>query len=309
MTGNISYLSDFEEINRGYVAFGRNPKGRKIAGKGYQPNHSAGIKENLDACKVRKETVSAQQYVLLPLWSIGSQDPQNTDVDAAFDVKENETEVYVSPSGRVRDLRANFEEFSVNRTNRVNAASAPVTAVGPNPTNSTNSFNTTSPSDTTVSPNFGITGKYSFVDPSQYPNDPNMPALEYIVYSDDEEDVGAEADFSNLETNISVNPIPTTRVHKDHPVSQIIGELTTAPQTRSMARMGHTQEEGIDYDEVFAPVVSIEAIRLFLAYDSFMGFMVYQMDVKSVFLYETIEEEVYVCQPLEFEDPDYPDKV
>nr|GEU70163.1 hypothetical protein [Tanacetum cinerariifolium] len=59
----------------------------------------------------------------------------------------------------------------------------------------------------------------------------------------------------------------------------------------------HTQEEGIDYDEVFAPVARIEAIRLFLAYVSFIGFTVYQMDVKSAFLYGTIDEEVYVMQP------------
>nr|GFC60020.1 putative ribonuclease H-like domain-containing protein [Tanacetum cinerariifolium] len=68
-------------------------------------------------------------------------------------------------------------------------------------------------------------------------------------------------------------------------------------------------EEGIDYKEVFAPVARIEAMRLFLAYAFFMGFMVYQMDVKSDFLYGTIEEEVYVCQPPGFEDPDYPNKV
>ncbi|GKB33941.1 putative ribonuclease H-like domain-containing protein [Tanacetum coccineum] len=81
---------------------------------------------------------------------------------------------------------------------------------------------------------------------------------------------------------------------------------------RNKARLvaqGYTQEEGIDYEEVFAPVARIEAIRLFLAYASFMGFMVYQMDVKSAFLYGQIEEEVYVCQPTGFEDPDYPDKV
>nr|GFB06345.1 hypothetical protein [Tanacetum cinerariifolium] len=113
--------------------------------------------------------------------------------------------------------------------------------------------------------------KSSFVDPSQYPDDPDMPALEDIVYSDDEEDVGAEANFSNLETNIT--------------------------------------EEGIYYEEVFAPVAKIEVIRLFLAYASFMGFMVYQMDVKIDFIYGTIEDDVYVCQPLGFEDPDYLDKV
>ncbi|GJR29370.1 putative ribonuclease H-like domain-containing protein [Tanacetum coccineum] len=73
--------------------------------------------------------------------------------------------------------------------------------------------------------------------------------------------------------------------------------------------IGHTQEEGIDYDEVFAPVARIEAIRIFLAYASYMGFTVYQMDVKSAFLYGQIEEEVYVCQPPGFEDPDHPDKV
>ncbi|GJY09060.1 putative ribonuclease H-like domain-containing protein [Tanacetum coccineum] len=71
----------------------------------------------------------------------------------------------------------------------------------------------------------------------------------------------------------------------------------------------YTQEEGIDYDEVFAPVAIIEAIRLFLAYASFKDFMVYQMDVNSAFLYGKIEEEVYVCQPLGFEDPDFPDRV
>nr|GEV05493.1 zinc finger, CCHC-type [Tanacetum cinerariifolium] len=167
------------------------------------------------------------------------------------------------------------------------------------------------------------------------------------TYSDDDEDVGAEADYTNLETNITISLIPTTRVHKDHPVTQIIGDLSSATQTMSMTRVAkdqcrlsqinnddfhtcmlacflsqeepkrkhralkdprHNQKEGIDYEEVFAPVARKEAIRLFLAYASFMGFMVYQMDVKSYFLYGTIEEEVYVCQPLGFKDPDYSDK-
>ncbi|GJY72034.1 putative ribonuclease H-like domain-containing protein [Tanacetum coccineum] len=76
-----------------------------------------------------------------------------------------------------------------------------------------------------------------------------------------------------------------------------------------LVAQGHTQEEDIDYDEVFAPVARIEAIRLFLAYSSFKDFIVYQMDVKSAFLYEKIEKEVYVCQPPSFEDPHFPDKV
>ncbi|GJV29978.1 putative ribonuclease H-like domain-containing protein [Tanacetum coccineum] len=159
----------------------------------------------------------------------------------------------------------------------------------------------------------------------------------------DDKDVGVEANMTNLDTHIPVSPIPTTRIHKDHPVEQIIRDIHSAPQTRRMTKRvtnnvepkkviqaltgpswieamqdellqfklqkGYTQEEGTYYDEVFAPVARIEAIRLFLAYASFMNFVVYQMDVKSAFLYGKIEEEVYVCQPLGFEDPEFPDRV
>nr|GEY82134.1 putative ribonuclease H-like domain-containing protein [Tanacetum cinerariifolium] len=72
-----------------------------------------------------------------------------------------------------------------------------------------------------------------------------------------------------------------------------------------LVAQGHTQEEGINYEEVFAPVARIEAIRLFLAYASYIGFTVYQMDVKSAFLYGTIDEEVYVMQPPGFQDPEF----
>ncbi|GJR79566.1 putative ribonuclease H-like domain-containing protein [Tanacetum coccineum] len=200
----------------------------------------------------------------------------------------------------------------------------------------------------------------------ELPFDPNMPALEdYIIfnYSSNDKDDGAKADMNNLDTTIQVSPNPTTRIHKDHPLNQVIGDLQSAIKTRNMSKnleehgfvstiqqrtnhkglqnylfacflsqeepkrnkrdergimirnkarlvaQGYTQEEGIDYDEVFAPVARIEAIRLFLAYASFKDFMVYQMDVKSVFLYEKIEKEVYVCQPPRFEDPDFPDRV
>nr|GEW39266.1 hypothetical protein [Tanacetum cinerariifolium] len=293
----------------------------------------------------------------------------NPSADAAFDEKEPEfdakkpeSEVNVSPSSSAqskkhddktkreakgkspvdfftgyKNLSVEFEDYSEDNINEVNAADA-----------------------------------------SQLPDDPDMPELEDITYFDD---VGAEADFNNLETSITVSLILITRVHKDHHVTQIISDLSSATQTRNMTRVakdqgglsqmfnddfhtcmfacflsqeepkrkvwvlvdlshgkraigtkwvfrnkkdergivvrnkarlvaqGHTQEEEIDYEEVFALLARIEAIGLFLAYASFMGFMVYQMDVKSAFLYGTIKEEVYVCQPLGFEDPDYPDKV
>ncbi|GJU55141.1 putative ribonuclease H-like domain-containing protein [Tanacetum coccineum] len=81
---------------------------------------------------------------------------------------------------------------------------------------------------------------------------------------------------------------------------------------RNKARLvaqGHRQEEGIDYDEVFAPVARLEAIRIFLAFASYMGFIVYQMDVKSAFLYGKNDEKVYVSQPPGFLDPKNPQKV
>nr|GFC75224.1 hypothetical protein [Tanacetum cinerariifolium] len=132
-----------------------------------------------------------------------------------------------------RNLSEEFKDFSNNIINGDNAASTPVPAVGQNLTNSTNTVSAAGPSNTVVNPTLG---KSSFVDPSQYSDDPDMPALEENTYSDDEEDVGAEADFSNMETNITVSPIPTTRVHKDHHVTQIIGDLSSDPQTRSMTR-------------------------------------------------------------------------
>ncbi|GJY83970.1 putative ribonuclease H-like domain-containing protein [Tanacetum coccineum] len=86
-------------------------------------------------------------------------------------------------------------------------------------------------------------------------------------------------------------------------------EILLEPTSNKGLHGSYTQEKGIDYDEVFAPVARIEAIRLFLAYASFLGFIVYQMDVKSAFLYGTIDEAVYVCQPPGFEDPQFPNKV
>ncbi|GKD20635.1 putative ribonuclease H-like domain-containing protein, partial [Tanacetum coccineum] len=272
--------------------------------------------------------------------------------------------------------------------------------------NSTNNLNTVSSTVNAASLEDNIFDEnivYRCVD------NPSMPNLEEIVYSDNDEDNGVEADMNNLNSFIHVSLIPTTRLHKDHPVEQIIGDLNSSPQTRRMTknltkhgmfslvqqRFNHkdlqnclfacflsqaepkkviqalkdprwieamqeellqfklqqvwtlvdlphgkraistkwvyrnkkdekgimirnkarlvaqeyTQEEGIDYDEVFTPVARIEAIRLFLAYASYKDFIVYHMDMKSAFLYGKIKEEVYVCQPLGFEDPYFRDRV
>nr|GEX85163.1 hypothetical protein [Tanacetum cinerariifolium] len=196
--------------------------------------------------------------------------------------------------------------------------------------------------------------------------DPEMPALEDINtcnFLSDHEDDDEEADVNNTDTTIQVCPAPSIRIHKDHSLNKVIGDLHLTTQTRHMSNnleehgfftsihqrtnhkdlqnylfacflsqeepkknkkdergivirnkarlvaQGHTQEERIDYDEVFAPVARIEAIRLFLAYAYFKDFVVSQMDVKSAFLYGKIKEEVYIFHPPRFEDPDFPDKV
>ncbi|GJS54493.1 retrovirus-related pol polyprotein from transposon TNT 1-94 [Tanacetum coccineum] len=178
--------------------------------------------------------------------------------------------------------------------------------------------------------------------------DPNMSALEdYSIFdfSRDDEDDGAKADMNNLDTTIQEEPKKIIHALKDPNWIQAIHEellqftlqevwtLVDLPNgkraigskwvfknkkdergivIRNKARLvaqGYTQEEGIDYDEVFASVARIEVIRLFLAYASFKDFVVYQMDVKSAFLYGRIEEEVYVCQPPGFEDLDFLDRV
>nr|GEW55876.1 putative ribonuclease H-like domain-containing protein [Tanacetum cinerariifolium] len=175
-----------------------------------------------------------------------------------------------------RDLNADFEDYSGDSSNNVSAAGSIVPTAGQNYSNSTNPISAAGPLNSNTSPTYV---KSSLRDAYQ---PPEMLEREDIAYSNNE-NVGAKADFNNLETSIK---------NKARLVTQ-----------------GHTQEEGIDYEEVFAPIARIEAIRLFLAYVSFMRFMVYQMDVKSAFLYGTIEEEVYVCQPLGFEDLDHPDKV
>nr|GEX98179.1 ribonuclease H-like domain-containing protein [Tanacetum cinerariifolium] len=201
----------------------------------------------------------------------------NTDGDAACDEKEPEfegrkpefegwkpeSEVNVSPSSitqsnkhddktkreangkspvesltRYRNLSAEFEDFSYNSINKDNAAGTLVPTIRQISTNNTNTFSVVGPSTSAVSPTHG---KSSYMDSFQLPDDPNILELEDITYSNDEDNVGAEADFNNLERSITVSPIPAIRVHKDHHVTQIIGDLSSATQTRSMTWVAKDQ--------------------------------------------------------------------
>nr|GEU53363.1 hypothetical protein [Tanacetum cinerariifolium] len=284
MTGNISFLSDFEEIDGGYVAFGGNPKGGKISGKG-----------KIKTDKLDFDDVYFVKDLKLNLFSVSKMVPKENNM-YNVDLKN-----VVSLGGLTcRFLKDTLDESNlwhrrlghrIFKTMNKLVKGNLVREIGPKwlfdidtltmsmnyqPVVAGNQPND-NVDDDDVDAAFDVKENESDVHVSANGSDKtdtqkhdekakrddkgkNMPELEDIVYSDDEKDVGAEVDLSNLETNIP----------------------------------GHTQEEGIDYDEVFAPVARIEAIRLFLAYASFMGFMVFQMDVKSAFLYGTIEEEVYV---------------
>jgi hypothetical protein len=82
--------------------------------------------------------------------------------------------------------------------------------------------------------------------------------------------------------------------------------------TRNKARLvakSYSQVEGLDFDEIYAPVARLQSIRILLAYATYNGFKLYLMDVKSAFLNGPIKEEVYVEQPIDFEDSEYPNHV
>nr|GEZ30589.1 putative ribonuclease H-like domain-containing protein [Tanacetum cinerariifolium] len=188
---------------------------------GNQSNLSVGVQEQFDIEKAGEENV--QQYVLFPLWSSGSKNPQNTDDDVAFEGKKPEfesekpeSEVHVSQSSSAKTKKHD------DKTKKEAKGKSPVEL---------------------------STG--------------------YRNLSAEFEDFSITALMRNKKDERGI----------------------VVKKKARLLVQGHTQEEGIDYEEVFAPVARIEAIRLFLAYASFMGFMVYQIDVKSAFLYGTIEKE------------------
>nr|GEV56484.1 putative ribonuclease H-like domain-containing protein [Tanacetum cinerariifolium] len=198
--------------------------------------------------------------------------------------------------------------------------------------------NTVGPSINTVSTNVN-TGSLNINTVSPSVTTASLEATHADIFDDE-----TEVDMSNISTTYLVSSILNTRIHKDHSLDHVIGDVQSGVQTRRMTKTknkqgfisavyeekahedlhtclftcflsqeepkkGYTREEGIDYDKVFAPVARIEAIRLFLAYALFKDFIVYQMDVKSSYLYGKIEEEVYVCQPQGFEDPEFSNRV
>ncbi|GJS79529.1 ribonuclease H-like domain-containing protein [Tanacetum coccineum] len=177
----------------------------KPVAAGNQSNGNAGTKACNDAGKARMETEEKKD----------AEDPGNGD-----------SEVPSTEEPRFNQKK----DDNVSSTNNVNTASV----------NSTNTINIVSPTVNAASIEVNAVDPKSSI---ELPDDPNMPELEDIVYSDDDEDVDAEADMNNLDAFMLVRPIPTTIIHKDHLVEQIIRDLHSAPQTRRMTK--NLEEHGL----------------------------------------------------------------
>nr|GEX20193.1 putative ribonuclease H-like domain-containing protein [Tanacetum cinerariifolium] len=288
---------------------------------GNQTNGNACTKANINAGKARKKTVFGPQYNRVQdLAKEGNNNNQEKDLRDQEEVLRKQFE---QESKRLFGQR---EATNTNNTNRLNTVSLPVNTVS-------SSFTTADPGRERAQMNefenvFGQdkdandNNTYRMFTPvsddgSSYVN-LGGSILDTGIFSGayDDEVKGAEVGFNNLElTTFKVwrlvdlpkgkHAIGTKWVYRNKKDKRCI----VVRNKERLVVQGYTQEKGIDYDEVFALVAKVEAIKLFLAYALFMGFLVYQMDVKSAFLYGTIEEEVYVCQPLGFEDSHFPDKV
>ncbi|GKC99355.1 putative ribonuclease H-like domain-containing protein [Tanacetum coccineum] len=162
------------------------------------PN-AIGTKASDNACQARKETEPVKDYILLPLWTadpLYSQDPKSSHDDGSKPSSDGK-KVDEDPR-KESECNDQEKEDNVNSINNVNAAGI-------------NKVNV-------------VSGKTSI----ELPFDLNMPALEdYSIFDflRDDEDDGSVADMNNLDTTIQVSPIPTTRIHKDHPLDQVIEDL------------------------------------------------------------------------------------
>ncbi|GKB43001.1 putative ribonuclease H-like domain-containing protein, partial [Tanacetum coccineum] len=259
------YLTDYEEIDGGFVAFGGNSKGGKITGKGSGPNWLFDI----DAL------IKSMNYKLVVTWNQSNGSAEFKGFSMMLDSNHRgwrQKDAYEDP-GNERKLQGKIVSSTVN------AAGIEVNV-------------------------FASKNKHYLKEPKKV-----IQALKVPSWIEAMQEELLQFKLQQVWTLMDLpdgkRAIGTKWVYRNKKDER---GIVIKNKARLVAQ-GYTQEEGIDYDEVFAPVARIEAIRLFLAYASFKDFVVYQMDVKSAFLYGKIEEEVYVCQPPGFEDPDFPDRV
>ncbi|GJW50521.1 putative ribonuclease H-like domain-containing protein [Tanacetum coccineum] len=309
---------------------------------GTNSNDFAGSEVSVDEGSTSKKTNTSQDYIVMPLWKdsslfdTSSMNVSHDESEPSCDTEKKDDEG-VSKASEVDD-----QERPESSTPNINTVGPSINTASANPRTGSLHINTVSPTVITTRSN----RPQSVSDIFSLRDNVTPEATNADLFGDE-----TEMDMSNLNASYQVPTTLNSRIHKDHSLDHVIGDIQSGVQTRGMTKTANEQgflkpkrvtkalsdsawveamqevllqfklqnvwvlvdlpkgKRAIDYDEVFAPVARIEAIKLFLAYASFMGFMVYQMDVKSAFLYGQIAEEVYVCQPPGFEDPNYPDKV
>nr|GEV31137.1 reverse transcriptase domain-containing protein [Tanacetum cinerariifolium] len=247
-----------------------------------QTNGITGTKDNIVAGQAEKKKVTEQEYILIPIYTTDpliSQGPKDSAVDAGKKV----TEVDES-----QDSDNDGSPVNTTGPSFVNAASQlPTNAVG-------------TPAGTNAFEEYFFECFSPFKNAFSLPHVPIVtPINDTGIFGNayDDEAMEEEVDINNVDSSYTISDALFTKFLKDHPKDQVIGSIETPVQTRHITKKNEEH------------VARIATIRLFLVDASFKDFVVYQMDVKSDFLYGKIEEEVYVCQPLGFKDPDFSDKV
>ncbi|GJR69695.1 putative ribonuclease H-like domain-containing protein [Tanacetum coccineum] len=308
---------------------------------GTNSNDFAGSEESNGAGHTSKETEFSQDYIVMPLWKDGSmfdsssKNSSNDEPQPSSNAEKKDDEGVSKASG------FSDQEQPESSTLNINTVSPTVITTRSNHSQNVSDMFSLGRSATLEATHADLFSDETEIDMSnlttsyQVPTTPNTRIHKdhslNLVIGDTQSGVQTMGMIKNTNEHGFISAVYEGKTHENlhtclfacfisqEEPNRIAKALKLGNKknergivTRKKVRLvtqGYTQEEGIDYDEVFALVARTEAIRLFLAYASFMSFMVYQMDVKSAFLYGTIKEEVYVCQPLGFKDPDYPDKV
>nr|GEV08936.1 copia protein [Tanacetum cinerariifolium] len=304
MTGNKSFLTDYQEFDGRFVAFRGSTKGgwgpewlfdidSLTISMNYEPvtvgnetNHDAGIEIHDNAGQARQEKASDHEYILLPFMpSLSTQSSYDKDADEVPG-KGNEG---LSKGSGIDDQEKTDSKtgiFDDVYDDREVGAEADINNL----------------ELSTVNCLFAC-----FL--SQQEPKKVIQALTYPIWIEAMQKELLQFKLQKVWTLVDLpngkRAIGTKWVFRNKKDER---GIVIRNKARLVAQ-GYTQEEGIYYDEVFAPVPRIEAIRLFLSCASFIGLIMYQMNIKSAFLYDTIEDEVYVCQPPGFEDLHFPDKV
>nr|GEY39062.1 hypothetical protein [Tanacetum cinerariifolium] len=281
---------------------------------GTNSNDFTRTKDSIGTSQSSMEIRSTQEYIFMPLWKYGSlfdsssKNASNDEPQPSSDARKKNDDGISKESG-INDL-----ERHKNSTQNVNTAGPSINTVNTNVNNGSLNINIVSPSVTTAP----LEATHSSVQTRRMTKTTNEQGFISVVYKGKaHEDLHtclfacflSQEEPKKVWTLVDLpygkKAIGTKWIYKNKKDDR---GIVVRNKARLVAQ-GYTQEEGIDYDEVFALVARIEAIRIFFAYASFKDFIVYQMDVKSAFLYEKIEEEVYVCQPPGFKDPEFLDRV